>query len=58
MVLGVLVEIMQVSGDVELSFWYRKGMRFGARNSGGRIDSVLVVSEGRPLRPRRVPRRV
>ena len=57
-VFGVLVEIMHVSGVVEVTFWYRKGMPRTARVSGDRTESVEVASDGRPLRPRRVPRRV
>lgn len=56
--IGDLVETRAVTGVVEETFWYRKGMPTGARLKGSRKESVDKVFSDLPLRPTNVPRRV
>ena len=56
-VMGDLVEIRAVKGDVEVIFWYMKGMPDTARRKGSRSDSVETVFSALPLNPTRAPLR-
>ena len=55
---GDLVEMRAVTGDVDVSLWYKKGMPTRARRSGERIRSAEIVSSGEPESPTRLPLRV